>query len=76
MLPMKKLVPYSKPMADFRKDNVDCIKPVFKEFVYTCRSLYLWEGSRKGWASLRRKINSTNRFKPDETDGSEGGFAH
>jgi Tfp pilus assembly protein PilN len=28
--------------ADFRKDNVGCIKPVFKEFVYLCRSLDLY----------------------------------
>ena len=31
-----------KTIADFRKDNVDCIKPVFKEFVYLCRNLDLY----------------------------------
>ena len=36
---MKKLAPDLKTIADFRKDNVGCIKPVFKEFVYLCRSL-------------------------------------
>jgi transposase len=36
---MKKLAPDHKTIADFRKDNVDCIKGVFKEFVYLCRSL-------------------------------------
>ena len=39
---MKKLVPDFKTIADFRKDNVDCIKGVFKEFVYLCRSLDLY----------------------------------
>ena len=39
---MKKLSPDHKTIADFRKDNVDCIKPVFKEFVYLCRKLDLY----------------------------------
>jgi hypothetical protein len=39
---MKKLAPDHKTIADFRKDNVNCIKPVFKEFVYLCRSLDLY----------------------------------
>jgi transposase len=39
---MKKLAPDFKTIADFRKDNVYCIKPVFKEFVYLCRSLNLY----------------------------------
>jgi transposase len=39
---MKKLAPDHKTIADFRKDNVDCIKGVFKEFVYLCRSLDLY----------------------------------
>ena len=39
---MKKLSPDFKTIADFRKDNVDCIKGVFKEFVYLCRSLDLY----------------------------------
>jgi hypothetical protein len=39
---MKKLTPDHKTIADFRKDNVDCIKPVFKEFIYLCRSLDLY----------------------------------
>src|ERR1035437_5548033 len=39
---MKKLAPDFKTIADFRKDNVDCIKPVFNEFVYLCRSLDLY----------------------------------
>jgi transposase len=39
---MKKLAPDHKTIADFRKDNVNCIKDVFKEFVYLCRSLDLY----------------------------------
>ena len=39
---MKKLAPDHKTIADFRKDNVDCIKGVFKEFVYLCKSLDLY----------------------------------
>ena len=39
---MKKLAPDHKTIADFRKENVDCIKGVFKEFVYLCRSLDLY----------------------------------
>ena len=39
---IKKLIPGFKTIADFRKDNVGCIKPVFKEFVYLCRSLDLY----------------------------------
>ena len=38
----EKLAPDHKTIADFRKDNVDCIKPVFKEFVCLCRSLDLY----------------------------------
>src|SRR5208283_4812379 len=39
---MKKLAPDFKTIADFRKNNVGCIKGVFKEFVYLCRSLDLY----------------------------------
>src|ERR1700690_956866 len=39
---MKKLTPDHKTIADFRKDNINCIKPVFKEFVYLCRNLDLY----------------------------------
>jgi transposase len=39
---MKKLSPDFKTIADFRKDNVGCIKSVFKEFVYLCKSLDLY----------------------------------
>jgi transposase len=39
---MKKLAPDFKTIADFRKDNVGCVKPIFKEFVHLCRSLDLY----------------------------------
>ena len=39
---MKKLAPDFKTIADFRKENIDCIKPIFKEFVYLCKSLDLF----------------------------------
>jgi transposase len=39
---MKKLAPDFKTIADFRKDNVDCVKGVFKEFVKLCLSLDLF----------------------------------
>lgn len=39
---MKKLAPDFKTIADFRKDNVDCVKGVFKEFVKFCMGLDLY----------------------------------
>ncbi|MGA3112057.1 MAG: transposase [Candidatus Bathyarchaeia archaeon] len=39
---MKKLAPDFKTIADFRKDNIDCVKGVFKEFVKLCISLDLY----------------------------------
>ena len=39
---MKKLAPDHKTIADFRRDNVDCIKGVFKEFVYLCKNSDLY----------------------------------
>jgi transposase len=39
---MKKLAPDFKTIADFRKDNIDCVKGVFKEFVKLCMSLDLY----------------------------------
>lgn len=39
---MKKLAPDFKTIADFRKDNIDCIKGVFREFVKLCIGLDLY----------------------------------
>ncbi len=62
---MKKLAPDFKTIADFRKDNVDCIKPVFKEFVYLCKSLDLYsaqlvaiDGSK--FKAVNSKSNNLN----------------
>jgi transposase len=38
---MKKLAPDFKTIADVRKDNIECVKGVFKEFVKLCISLDL-----------------------------------
>jgi len=62
---MKKLTPDFKTIADFRKDNIECIKPVFKEFFYICRSLDLFgaelvaiDGSKfKAANSTKRNLN-------------------
>jgi transposase len=39
---MRRLTPDFKTIADFRKDNIGCVKPVFKEFVYLCESMNLF----------------------------------
>ncbi len=41
---LKKLAPDFKTIADFRKDNRDAIKRVFKEFVLLCKKLDLFGG--------------------------------
>jgi transposase len=65
---MKKLAPDHKTIADFRKDNAErarCIKPVFKEFIYLCRSLDLYgaqlvaiDGSK--FKAVNSKSNNLN----------------
>lgn len=57
-----KLAPDFKTIADFRKDNIDSIKPVFKEFVYLCRSLDLFGRELLGIdGSKFRAVNSKQR---------------
>ena len=59
---MKKLAPDFKTIADFRKENIDCIKPVFKEFVYLCKSLDLFGAELLGIdGSKFRAVNSRKR---------------
>lgn len=59
---MKKLTPDFKTIADFRKENVDCIKPVFKEFVFLCRSLDLFGAELVGIDGSKFKaVNSRSR---------------
>jgi transposase len=65
---MKKLAPDFKTIADFRKDNVDCIKPVFKEFVFLCRSLDLFGAELVGVDGSKFKaVNSRNRNFNEKT---------
>jgi transposase len=62
---MKKLTPDFKTIADFRRENADRIKPVFREFLYLCRSLDLYgaelvaiDGSKfKAVNSEKRNLN-------------------
>jgi transposase len=59
---LKKLAPDFKTIADFRKDNIDCIKPVFKEFVYLCRGLDLFGAELVSIdGSKFRAVNSKER---------------
>ena len=59
---MKRLAPDFKTIADFRKDNVGCIKRVFKEFIYICKSLDLFGGELVGIDSSKfRAVNSRKR---------------
>jgi transposase len=65
---MKRLAPDFKTIADFRKDNVDCIKPVFKEFVFLCRSLDLFGAELVGIDGTKFKaVNSRNRNFNEKT---------
>jgi transposase len=65
---IKKLAPDFKTIADFRKDNVDCIKGVFKEFVKLCMGLDLYgaklvaiDGAKfKAVNSLDKNFNRDN----------------
>lgn len=41
---LKGLTPSFKALSDFRRDNIECIRKVFKEFVYFCDSLGLFGG--------------------------------
>jgi len=41
---LKRLTPDFKTIADFRKDNRDAIKKVFKEFIILCKKLDLFGG--------------------------------
>jgi transposase len=59
---MKKLKPDFKTISDFRKDNVYCIKPVFKEFICLCKSLDLFGLELVGIDGSKFKaVNSKDR---------------
>ena len=65
---MRKLAPDFKTIADFRRDNIDCVKGVFREFVKLCMSLDLYgakciavDGTKfKAVNSLDRNFNRKN----------------
>ena len=65
---LKKLAPDHKTIADFRKNNPDSIKKVFKEFVFFCKELGLY--GREVVAidgSKFKAVNSKKRnFKEDK----------
>ena len=59
---LKKVTPDHRTISDFRKDNVDCIRKVFNEFVSICRSLDLIGGELVGIDGTKLKaVNSKNR---------------
>jgi transposase len=59
---MKKLAPDFKTIADFRKDNVDCVKGVFREFVNLCIGLDLFGAKFMAVDGVKLKaVNSTAR---------------
>ncbi|MGI0092407.1 MAG: transposase [Nitrososphaerales archaeon] len=65
---LKKLTPDHRTISDFRKDNVDCIKKVFNEFVSVCKSLDLIGGELVGIDGTKLKaVNSKSRnFNPEK----------
>jgi transposase len=59
---MKKLAPDFKTIADFRKDNVDCVKKVFREFLYHSMELGLVGGELVSLDGTKFKaVNSKER---------------
>jgi transposase len=65
---MKKLSPDHKTIADFRRDNVDSIKGVFKEFVKLCISLDLYGARFVAIDGVKLKaVNSNSRNHNQET---------
>ena len=58
----QKLAPDFKTIADFRKDNADCIKDVFKEFVKLCMGLDLFGAKFVAIDGVKFKaVNSIDR---------------
>jgi transposase len=68
---LKKLAPDHKTIADFRKNNADAIKKVFKQFVFFCKELDLYgrevvgiDGSKfKAVNSKKRNFNENKLVK-------------
>lgn len=65
---IKKLAPDFKTIADFRKNNIDCIKGVFSEFVYLCKSLNLYGAQLVGIDGTKlRGVNSQKNNLSEKT---------
>ncbi|MDG6995071.1 MAG: IS1182 family transposase [Nitrososphaerota archaeon] len=59
---MKGLTPDFKTISDFRKENIDSIKPVFKQFIYLCKALDLFGSELVGIDGSKFKaVNSRKR---------------
>jgi len=59
---LKKLAPDFKTIADFRKDRVDAVKKVCKEFIFLCKRLDLFGGELVAIdGSKFRAVNSKHR---------------
>src|SRR5271166_6024319 len=59
---LRGLTPDFKTIADFRKDNRDAFKPVFRQFVLLCRKLDLFGGELLAVDGTRLKaVKSTER---------------
>ena len=59
---LRGLTPDFKTIADFRKDNRDAFKPVFRQFVLLCHKLELFGGELLAVDGTRLKaVNSTER---------------
>ncbi len=64
---LKNLTPDFKTIADFRKDNPDAIKKLFKAFVFLCRKLDLIEGELVAIDGSKFKaVNSKKRNFSEE----------
>ncbi|MDG6908258.1 MAG: IS1182 family transposase, partial [Nitrososphaerota archaeon] len=59
---LRKLTPDFRTISDFRKDNIDCIKRVFRKFVELCKGLDLIGGELVGVDGTKlRAVNSKSR---------------
>src|ERR1700730_13174528 len=72
---LRGLTPDFKTIANFRKDNRDAFKPVFREFVLLCRKLDLFGRELLAVDGTRLKaVNSTERQQaPDEPNADIAG---
>ncbi len=56
---LKGLTPSFKALSDFRKDNIESMKKVFKEFVYFCDSIGLFSGKLASIDGSKFKANNS-----------------